>query len=244
MSSAAPTLSPPPKSEPARFPSLASLRAAHTELLKRHREQGNEPAVLAENEQLMWRGHATGAVLDDEDDRWTAQGLLDYWSSVLERAGQVVPPEATLVDFDPAVAPDLSDELCPYLGLEAFRAENQHLFFGQQRLLDRLLKHLETNRFLVVVGSSGSGKSSVVLGGVLPRWVGGALPGSENWVYYAPLVPGAEPLTALAQRLKPAQVATERWVPRQAKAFRTDPFHLLKLVTPGESEGTERRPVV
>ena len=70
MSSAEPTLSPTPKSEPARFPSLASLRAAHTELLKRHREQGNEPAVLAEIEQLMWRGHATGAILDDEDDRW------------------------------------------------------------------------------------------------------------------------------------------------------------------------------
>ena len=232
--------SPMPEVEPARFPSLASLRAAHTELLRRHREQGSEPTVLAEIEQLMQRGHATGAILDNEDDRWTAQGLLDYWSSVLYRAGQVEPPEATLVEFDAALAPDLDDELCPYLGLEAFRAENQHLFFGRQRLLDRLLKHLATHRFLVVVGSSGSGKSSVVLGGVLPRLVAGALPGSEEWVYYAPLVPGSQPLAALARRLKPDQVETADWVPQQVKAFQADPFHLLKLVTSAENEGAGR----
>ena len=188
----------------------------------------------------MQRGHATGAILDNEDDRWTAQGLLDYWSSVLYRAGQVEPPDATLMEFDAALAPDLDDELCPYLGLEAFRAENQHLFFGRQRLLDRLLKHLATHRFLVVVGSSGSGKSSVVLGGVLPRLVAGALPGSEEWVYYAPLVPGSQPLAALARRLKPAQVETADWVPQQVKAFQADPFHLLKLVTSAENEGAER----
>ena len=232
--------SPMPEAEPARFPSLASLRAAHTELLKRHRERGNEPTVLAEIEQLMRQGHATGAVLDNEDDRWTAQGLLDYWSSVLYRAGHVEQSDTTLVEFDAALAPDLDDELCPYLGLEAFRAENQHLFFGRQRLLDRLLKHLATHRFLVVVGSSGSGKSSVVLGGVLPRLVAGALPGSEAWVYYAPLVPGSQPLAALARRLKPAQVETAGWVPQQVKAFQADPFHLLKLVTSAEDEGTER----
>ena len=53
--------SPTPEVEPVRFPSLASLRAAHTELLKRQREQGSEPTVLAEIEQLVQRGRATGA---------------------------------------------------------------------------------------------------------------------------------------------------------------------------------------
>ncbi|MEM6453002.1 MAG: WD40 repeat domain-containing protein [Cyanobacteria bacterium P01_D01_bin.105] len=241
MSNLGPTLSPTPEAEPARFPSLASLRAAHTDLLKRHREQGNEPAVLVEIEQFMHQGHATGAVLDNEDDRWTAQGLLDYWSSVLYRAGQVEPPDATLVDFDPALAPDLDDTLCPYLGLEAFRAENEHLFFGRQRLLDKLLKHLESHRLLVVIGSSGSGKSSVVLGGVLPKLVAGALPGSRDWIYYAPLVPGSNPLAALARRLKPAR-ATADWVTQQVKAFQADPFHLLQLVTPNDAQASQ--PVV
>ncbi len=232
------------EAEPLRYPSLASLRAAHTDLLKRYREQGNAPEVLAEIERLMRRGHATGAVLDDEGDRWTAQGLLDYWSSVLYRAGQVEPLDATLVEFDPALAPELADELCPYLGLEAFQAEKQHLFFGRQRLLGRLLKHLATQRCLVVVGASGSGKSSVVLGGVLPKLAAGALPGSEDWVYYAPLVPGSDPLAALARRLKLDQVEIADWVPQQVKAFQADPFHLLKLLEPAEDEETEPQPVV
>ncbi|MEL7225458.1 MAG: hypothetical protein AAGL17_11495, partial [Cyanobacteria bacterium J06576_12] len=107
----------------------------------------------------MRTGKATGEILDSEDDRWTAQGLLDYWSSVLYRAGYE-PPDTTLVEFDPSLATNLEDSLCPYLGLEAFRAENQHLFFGRQRLLEKLLKHLATHRLLIVVGASGSGKSS------------------------------------------------------------------------------------
>ncbi|MEL7225457.1 MAG: hypothetical protein AAGL17_11490 [Cyanobacteria bacterium J06576_12] len=36
-----------------RFPSLASLRAAHINLLKCYRERGNEEVILAEIEQLM-----------------------------------------------------------------------------------------------------------------------------------------------------------------------------------------------
>jgi hypothetical protein len=121
-----------------RFPSLASLQAAHSELLKLHREQGNEPEILAEIEQLMLKGQATGILLDSEDDRWAAQSLLDYWSSLLYRAGQE-PADAILLDFDPSLAPDLSDDLCPYMGLEAFHAENQDRFFGRQLWLALLV---------------------------------------------------------------------------------------------------------
>lgn len=221
-----------------RFPSLASLRAAHSELLKLHRERGNEPEIVAEIEQLIHKGQATGALLDSEDDRWAAQSLLDYWSSLLYRAGQE-PPDATLADFDPFLAPDLSDDLCPYIGLEAFREKNQNLFFGRQRLIDKLLKNLETNRLLIVVGSSGSGKSSVVLGGLLPRLLSGAIPGSQDWVYYAPLVPGLDPLTALARRLKPTNLSVTEWIPQQVSAFKQNPNHLVQLV-----EQLDHQPVV
>ena len=238
---------PNPETESMRYPSLASLRAAHTDLLKRYRERGDEPEkpeILTEIEQLMRRGRETGAVLGDEDDRWTAQGLLDYWSSLLYRVGQVEPPDATLVEFDSSLAPDLDDDLCPYLGLEAFQAEKQHLFFGRQRLLDKLLKHVTNHRLLMLVGASGSGKSSVVMGGLLPKLAAGGVPGSERWVYHVPVVPGANPLAALARRLKPAQVAMEDWVPEQVAAFQRDPFHLLQLLTAAQGERTDCPPVV
>ncbi|MBF2046883.1 MAG: AAA family ATPase [Elainella sp. C42_A2020_010] len=218
-----------PKADDIRFPSLSSLRVAHSELLKLHREQGNQADVLTQIEQFMLKGRATGAVLDSEDDRWAAQGILDYWSSLLYRAGQE-PPDTTLVDFDPSLAPDLSDDRCPYIGLEAFREQNQQLFFGRQRLVERLLSHLTTNRLLVVVGSSGSGKSSVVLGGLLPRLKAGALPDSQDWIYYEPLVPGSAPLAALAQRLQPPESVPTTWITQQVAAFKQNPNHLVQLL--------------
>ncbi|MDX2228423.1 MAG: hypothetical protein NW220_02205 [Leptolyngbyaceae cyanobacterium bins.349] len=238
MSNSSPALNLSVEADGDRFPSLASLRAAHSDLLKRHREQGNQPEVMAEIHQLIQKGQATGALLDSEDDRWAAQSLLDYWTSLLYRVGVEV-PDATLVDFDPSLAPELTDDLCPYLGLEAFRERNQHLFFGRQRLVDRLLKHLEANPLLIVVGASGSGKSSIVLGGLLPRLIAGALPDSQHWVYPAPLVPGSEPLAALARRLKPATAAATDWIPQQVTAFKQNPNHLLQL-----TEQPEQSPVV
>ncbi|GAB4369684.1 MAG: hypothetical protein Kow00121_09790 [Elainellaceae cyanobacterium] len=212
-----------------RFPSLSSLRVAHSELLKLHREQGSQPEVLSQIEQFMLKGRSTGAVLDNEDDRWAAQSILDYWSSLLYRAGQE-PPDTTLIEFDPSLAPDLSDDRCPYMGLEAFREQNQQLFFGRQRLVDKLLKHLKTNRLLVVVGSSGSGKSSVVLGGLLPKLKAGALPNSQDWIYYEPLVPGSNPLAALIGRLHPSETATPEWIAEQVAALKHDPKRLVQLV--------------
>ena len=211
-----------------RFPSLASLRVAHSALLKRNREEGNE-AILAEIEAFIDRGKATGAVLDDESDRWSAQSLLDYWSSILYRNGHEA-PDATLVEFDTALAPDLDDDLCPYLGLEAFDEANQHLFFGRQALVNQLLEKLKTNRLLAVVGSSGSGKSSVVLGGLIPQLKAGALPGSDQWCYLSPMVPGSHPLMNLAQLLSLSWEKLADGTNLQVEALSQDPSHLVQLI--------------
>jgi energy-coupling factor transporter ATP-binding protein EcfA2 len=211
-----------------RFPSLASLRAAHSELLKRHRESGSTLELLAEIEEFIYRGRATGALLDTDEDRWASQSLLDYWSAILYRAGRE-PPDATLAEFDSALAPELDDARCPYLGLEAFREEKSNLFYGRQRLLEKLVNHLKKNRLLAVVGSSGSGKSSVVLGGLLPKLKAGALLGSEDWHYYSPMVPGVNPLENLARLTQPRDVKATGWLQQQVESFQKDPNHLTKL---------------
>ena len=63
--------------------------------------------------------------------------------------------------------------LCPYRGLNAFREEYASLFFGRDRLVDDpeqgLLHKVLTCPLVAVVGASGSGKSSVVQAGLLPR---------------------------------------------------------------------------
>lgn len=211
------------------FPSLASLRTAHGELLEIRRGQGDTPEVLAQIDTFIQRGQATGALLDTDQDRWAAQSLLDYWANILYRVGQEA-PEATLVEFNPALAPDIPDHLCPYLGLDAFREANSNLFYGRQRLVERLLEQLAENRLLTLVGPSGSGKSSVVRAGLLPTLKAGALPGSQEWRYYPPFVPGSDPLATLARLTQPPKVSRAQWLQTQVKRFQQNPRHLLQLI--------------
>ena len=102
----------------------------------------------------------------------------------------------------------------PYKGLHAFTENDAADFFGRGRLIAELVARVEQRlqsdapgqapvRLLPVIGPSGSGKSSVVMAGLLPRLQQNALPGSKEWVYLSPLVPGAHPLEALALTLAP-----------------------------------------
>src|SRR5262249_34017685 len=109
--------------------------------------------------------------------------------------------DSTLAEFDPQLAPVLLDELCPYLGLDAFREDDGNKFFGRGELIARLVERLADQRLLAIVGPSGSGKSSLVRAGLIPALKRGALPGSEHWRYLPPIVPGSDPLAALRRVL-------------------------------------------
>ena len=60
-----------------------------------------------------------------------------------------------------------------------------------------------SSRLLTVIGASGSGKSSVVMAGLLYQLQQGALPASRDWLYLDPMVPGKHPLEALTLTLSP-----------------------------------------
>src|SRR5262245_59874866 len=213
----------------ARFPSLTSLRARHNELLKRERESSDAPSFLDEIAEFIRRGQATGALLDADADRWAVQSLLDYWTTVLYRAGRE-PPDAALAEFDHQLAPQLDEVLCPYLGLDAFQETNHDRFYGRQRLIEELVAQRRDNRFLVVIGPSGSGKSSLVRAGLVPALKAGALPDSQNWRCYPPIVPGSDPLASLARLLQPADTDPAEWGQAQADLFRENPNHLADLI--------------
>ncbi|BCL39605.1 eIF2A-related protein [Nostoc sp. MS1] len=60
------------------------------------------------------------------------------------------------------------DSRCPFLGLYPFRQENREFFFGRDELITQLQQKLTEHNFLAVLGASGSGKSSLVLAGLIP----------------------------------------------------------------------------
>jgi WD40 repeat protein/DNA-binding SARP family transcriptional activator len=88
----------------------------------------------------------------------------------------------------------------PYLGLRSFDLADASRFFGRSADVARLLDRLGDGRFLAVVGSSGSGKSSLVRAGLVAALRAGAIPGSDTW-RTAVLRPGDRPLQALANAL-------------------------------------------
>ena len=54
----------------------------------------------------------------------------------------------------------------PFPGLRPFESNEEHLFFGRDGQSDELLRRLRRSRFLAVLGTSGSGKSSLVRAGM------------------------------------------------------------------------------
>jgi TIR domain/Trypsin-like peptidase domain len=113
------------------------------------------------------------------------------------------PPKLPELDFEPRN---------PYKGLRAFTDDDSQDFFGRDELINALAVALEEAlvseekkqpcaRLLAVVGPSGSGKSSVVMAGLLPHLRAGRLPNSAQWVYLNPIVPGSDPIEHLALTL-------------------------------------------
>ena len=64
--------------------------------------------------------------------------------------------------------PDSHEIKRPYPGLRSFESWEGEIFFGREEHTNRLLDILKEHYFLVVIGPSGSGKSSLVRAGLLP----------------------------------------------------------------------------
>ncbi len=94
--------------------------------------------------------------------------------------------------------------LSPYKGLYYFEESDAEIFFGREELTQTLVDHVNhavktDQRFLAVVGASGSGKSSVIRAGVIPalRWQ----QASSGWPVFV-MTPTAHPLETLANSLQ------------------------------------------
>jgi len=89
----------------------------------------------------------------------------------------------------------------PFPGLRPFQEGEQHLFFGREAQVDTLVDRLGAARLLAVVGTSGSGKSSLVNCGLVPALHRGLLDQAQGGWRVATMRPGNRPLPALADAL-------------------------------------------
>ena len=104
----------------------------------------------------------------------------------------------------PARGPLLAANKAPYLGLQVFDSEHVELFFGRDNEINELLKLMVRDRFVAIVGDSGSGKSSLVRAGLLPALHRGRYSqghaDDRTW-RIAILRPGSDPLDGVVRGL-------------------------------------------
>ncbi|WP_055419486.1 hypothetical protein [Streptomyces pactum] len=104
-----------------------------------------------------------------------------------------------------ALAAADEDTLPPYRGLTRYEPDDAALFFGRDQLVDRLTELTRRHRFTAVFGPSGSGKSSLLRAGLIPRLRerGTGADAARPPAAVRILTPGAHPLRTHADRLAP-----------------------------------------
>lgn len=98
----------------------------------------------------------------------------------------------------------------PFPGLRPFTIDECHLFFGREGQADEILVKLSENRFVTVMGFSGSGKSSLMYCGLVPVLYGGFMTQTgPNWNAVMSR-PGSSPINNLAESVVDNLVANGR----------------------------------
>jgi formylglycine-generating enzyme required for sulfatase activity len=120
---------------------------------------------------------------------------------------------AAILEAPPERVNVLPPGTSPFRGLLTYDTEHSLLFFGRDREIEELLHRLTAVRFLLIVGDSGSGKSSLVRAGLIPALLRGRAgmfdwrvatmkPGEDSLDLLAEAVPQFDPALGPAERLK------------------------------------------
>lgn len=161
-------------------------RSAEEELLEARLRAGQHREVVADAERLVREDPM-------REGRWAILAVADYQSgrqaealAVLRQARTRlsdelgIEPGARLTELEtailkqdpsltPAPPPERASTECPYRGLASFGPGDADEFFGRDADIEALRERTRPGAVVTVIGSSGSGKSSLVLAGLLPR---------------------------------------------------------------------------
>ena len=122
----------------------------------------------------------------------------------------------------------------PYIGLRYFRETDADLFYGRDEHVAELLGNLADNRFVAVMGSSGSGKSSLVRAGLLPELRSGMIPKAGPRWEVIEFKPGQAPLGELS-----SAIGSALGVEKARELVEEGPLGIARAVAEAEiDEGT------
>ncbi|MEG3970153.1 WD40 repeat domain-containing protein [Microcoleus sp. T2B6] len=140
----------------------------------------------------FYDGIAAGYEIEEAYDLGRSQmmSFLEHETPVFKKKNLIdAPIDDGIIAFEDVIPPN------PYQGLSAFKEEDADFFFGQEKFVNKLVEVTHTQPLVAVVGPSGSGKSSVVYAGLIPK-----LRKEGIWLIES-FRPGKEPFLPLASAL-------------------------------------------
>jgi energy-coupling factor transporter ATP-binding protein EcfA2 len=186
---------------------------------------------------------------------WSVREVLDMREQCYEvaRKALLMRLRQEVVTFPSLVGEPHAEPRNPYKGLHAFTRDDARDFFGREAFVEELASTIATmltleqkrnqhERLLAVIGPSGSGKSSLVMAGLLPHLQTGAILDSAEWNYLDPMYPGTHPLESLAVALAPQFPA--RSVRALHEDFASDSVRVLHLLACQLTRASEKKVVL
>jgi WD40 repeat protein len=165
--------------------------------------------VITATELYLYLRDAVEIPTDERHQRQTPQ----IWSLRQHDKGEFIfLPPGHVLNLPPAPSLDELEDNNPYRGLKAYETKDSDLFYGRSALIEQLCDLVSDRPLTVVLGASGSGKSSLVKAGLIPRLSGSAQPppphrlqsnasahDCKNWAWQVlpPIRPGESPLNRL-----------------------------------------------
>ena len=169
-----------------------------------------EPGIEISHEQGVFTKELLAGLNPENypDGIVTSHNLAEFIEQRMSRTGQ----RPLIANSKQAILlttqfPKLSfQDKCPYRSLSYFTAkpEDALVFHGRSQLTEQLIERVKTKeRLLVVLGASGSGKSSLLRAGLLYQLkLGQAITGSDRWHYLEPFTPQKTPKQRLQEVLE------------------------------------------
>jgi len=177
--------------------------------------------------------------------------VVDFERSISEAGLDLL--EMGIRDESPPPPAELDEDAPPYVGMRPLTEKDTGVFTGRNNYIIDLFRKLmrpEGARFLSVLGASGSGKSSLLHAGLLPRLKMGRLDhGTREWLYVT-LRPGNDPLLNLeaalgGQELLRPFVPPATKTPAQRKAnWPKEKLHGIATSALGNDHGSKRLIIV